>query len=101
MTKGLTNSITFVRRKADLEGRDLDRAKMYLRGYAILTTNDEGEAVYVHILSNSTTFSDNLTRQIAGTKYERGTEVVDYTREEDDKSNGQSAKQKKKAKVKA
>ena len=79
MSKGLTNTIRFVRKSMKLEGLDLERAKLYSRGYAMLTEL-EGEPVYVFIFTNATTFSDNLTRNTDGVKIEYGNVVVDYTR---------------------
>ena len=81
MTRGLAPSRIFIRKKLKLQGRDLEIAKLYERGYAILTSDENGEAWYTFIFTASTTFSDNLTRNLVGEKIENGELVAEYTRE--------------------
>lgn len=107
MTKGLVNSKVLVRKNLILDGVDAERSNMYSRGYAILTTDQDGNAIYVHVLTNSSTFSDNLCRQVNGEKYVGTQLVADYDRdaenEAEQNNNGSSEKKpiKKKAKAKA
>jgi hypothetical protein len=74
----------FIRKKLQLEGRDLEIAKLYERGYVILTTDQDNEPGFCFIFTNSTTFSDVLTRNFPGEKLENGEVVSAYTRDDGD-----------------
>lgn len=90
MTKGLSNSFEIVAAEPLMHEsvdtpeaqRVRSRAKLYRYTYVRLTTNEVGKPAYVITMSNSSTFIDNLTRQLNGDKFFYGEWVADFPRNE-------------------